>query len=392
MNKSILKTGIQQFIEKNWSTDIVSVLLKKQRFSAVSQKELAEQLEAKKKCQNKLPSWFTTKQIYYPNKLHIEQTSSEITAQYKASLVSGKSLIDITGGFGVDSYFFAKKIAQITHCELNQKLAKIAAYNAQILDAKNITFKAQNGIDFLQHANVNFDWIYVDPSRRNGVKKKVFLLKDCLPNIPLQLDSLFLKTENILLKTSPLLDIKLGIATLKFVKEIHVVAVKNEVKELLWILEKNFKGELKVKTVNLQKSSKQIFDFILSKEKTTLSELAAPNHYLYEPNAAILKSGGFKSVGTAFGLKKLQEHSHLYTLDTLIEFPGRIFKINTVVPYNRKALFKLNIKKANVATRNFPENVATIRKKLKIKDGGDNYLFFTTNLNRQLIVINCQKV
>ena len=392
MNKDILKTGVQKFIKNNWNTDIVSVLLKKQQFAGVSQKELAEQLEAKKKSQNKLPSWFYTDRIYYPNKLNIEQTSSEITAQHKAGLVDGKSLIDCTGGFGIDSHFFAKKLAKITHCEIDQNLSKIATYNAGVLSVENITFKAQNGIEFLKNSNTRFDWIYVDPSRRNDVKGKVFLLKDCLPNIPLELDSLFEKAENILLKTAPLLDISQGISELKFVKEIHIVAVKNEVKELLWILKKDYQDEVKVKTVNLQKDHQQNFEFILSEEKTTKSEVALPKKYLYEPNSAILKSGGFKTIGAAFGLYKLHEHSHLYTSDTLIAFPGRIFKVQTVLPYNKKVVLTLNITIANITTRNFPETVAAIRKKLKIKDGGDNYLFFTTNLEDQRIVIQCQKV
>lgn len=392
MNKNILKTGVQEFIKNNWNADIVSVLLKRQQFKGVSQKELAEQLEARKKSQSKLPTWFTTPLIYYPNKLNIEQTSSEQTAKYKADLVSGKSLLDITGGLGIDSYFFSKKIDQVIHCEIDQNLSKIAAHNFKILGVVNTSFKVENGIDFLQHSEFKFDWVFADPSRRNEAKGKVFLLKDCLPNIPDVLDVIFEKTKNILIKTSPLLDISQGISELKFVKEIHVVAVKNEAKELLWILEKGFEGEVKIKTVNLIKEGQQNFDFTLSKEKIATSKLSLPATYLYEPNAAILKSGGFKSLGKVLGLHKLHEHSHLYTSDSNVDFPGRVFKIRTVVPYNKKALLKLAINKANVTTRNFPEAVATIRKKLKIKDGGNDYLFFTTDINNQRIVIYCQKI
>ncbi|WP_394972536.1 class I SAM-dependent methyltransferase [uncultured Croceitalea sp.] len=370
----------------------MSVLLKKQQFEGVSQKELAEQLEAKKKSQNKLPTWFATPLIYYPNKLNIEQTSSEQTAKYKADIVRGKSLIDITGGFGIDSYFFSQKIDSTIHCEIDQNLSKIAAYNFKILGVENTTFKTKNGIEFLQHSNFKFDWIFADPSRRNDSKGKVFLLKDCLPNIPDELDVIFEKTKNVLIKTSPLLDIKQGISELQFVKEIHVIAVKNEVKELLWVLEKGYKGELKIKTVNLLKESQQNFDFTLSEEKTSTSEFASPATYLYEPNAAILKSGGFKAVGNSFKLQKLHEHSHLYTSNSLVDFPGRCFKISSVISYSRKDIAKLGLKKANVTTRNFPESVSTIRKKLKIMDGGENYLFFTTDINNQRIVIHCQKV
>jgi len=392
LNKNILKTGVQEFIKNNWNADIVSVLLKKQQFEGVSQKELAEQLEAKKKSQKKLPTWFTTPLIYYSNKLNIEQTSSEQTAKYKADLVSGKSLLDVTGGLGVDSYFFSKKVDQIIHCEIDQNLSQIAAHNFKILDVKNATFKAKNGIEFLQHSESKFDWIFADPSRRNEAKGKVFLLKDCLPNIPDELDTIFKKTKNILIKTSPLLDISQGISELKSVKEIHVVAAKNEVKELLWILEKGYEGEIQLKTCNLQKDTQQHFDFILSKEMEIVSELGLPIDYLYEPNSAILKSGGFKSVGKAFGLQKLHEHSHLYTSNKLVDFPGRVFKVNSLIPYNKKAMKALVGAKLNVSIRNFPEAVVTLRKKHKLSDGGDNYLFFTTDLNGQRLAINCKKV
>lgn len=392
MNKNVLNTGVQEFIKINWYTDTMSVLLQKPIFDGVSQKELVEQCEAKKKCKDKLPTWFSTNQIYYPNKLNIEQTSSEITAQYKTNLVGGKSLIDITGGFGIDSYFFSQKIARITHCEIDENLSKIAAYNFDILGIKNCSCVAENGLHFLAKSNSHFDWIFIDPSRRNDSKEKIFFLADCLPNVPENLELLFSKSSNILIKTSPLLDFSIGINELKFVKEIHVVAVQNEVKELLWILEKDYQNSINIKTVNFIKEQQETFDFMLHDEKETIPEFALPLHYLYEPNSAILKSGAFKSVANRFELKKLQEHSHLYTSYTLIDFPGRSFKIEKVIPYQKKEIQKLNIGKANVSTRNFPETVENIRKKHYIKDGGNVYLFFTKNIENNLIVLVCKKV
>lgn len=392
MNKETLNTGIQEFINKNLNTDIVSVLLKKSGFTGVSNKELAEQIEAKKKCKNKLPTWYNTPQIYYPNKLNIEQTSSEITAKYKAKIVAGKSLLDATGGFGIDSYFFAKKIDQIHHCEINKNLSKIAAHNFKILGAKNIKNYTQNGIDFLTNSSKNFDWIFIDPSRRNESKGKVFFLADCLPNVPEHLNAIFKKTNNILIKTSPLLDFSVGIKELQFVKEIHVVAVNNEVKELLWVLENNYDKETLIKTINLKKNKEEHFSFLLPKEKEEISVYSEPLKYIYEPNAAILKSGGFKSVGNHFKVNKLHEHSHLYTSEVLLDFPGRCFKTDNYFPFQKKIIQKLNIKKANISTRNFPESVASIRKKFKIKDGGDNYLFFTKNIKNENIMLICSKV
>ncbi|WP_449421097.1 THUMP-like domain-containing protein [Saonia flava] len=369
----------------------MSVLLKKSNFKGISSKELGEQLEAKKKCQDKLPTWYSTPLIYYANKLNIEQTSSEITAQYKSRIVSGKTLIDITGGFGVDSYYFAKKISHVYHCEINENLSEIATYNFQILGLKNIQNIIQNGIEFLTETNEKFNWVFVDPSRRNESKGKVFFLADCLPNVPQHLDLFFGKSDNILIKTSPLLDFSIGIKELKFVKEIHVVAVNNEVKELLWVLEKNYLKEVAIKTINLKKTGEEVFGFSLSEEKDVIPNYGPPSNYLYEPNAAILKSGAFKLVGKQFLLNKLQEHSHLYTSENVIDFPGRRFKIEMVLPYSKKEVRSLKLTKANITTRNFPESVTSIRKKFKIKDGGEDYLFFTTDLNDNYIVLCCIK-
>jgi 16S rRNA G966 N2-methylase RsmD len=392
LNKDILNTGVQDFIKKNWGTDIMSVLLKKQFFEGVSQRELTEQLEAKKKCKNKLPSWFKTTNIYYPNKLNIEQTSSEQTAQYKSELISGKALLDLTGGFGVDTYFFSKKFNSVFHCEINQELSEIAKHNFKILGQNNINSVPEDGIQFLKNTIQKFDWIYIDPSRRNDVKGKVFLLKDCLPNLPENLPFLFEKTKNILVKTSPLLDIAQTIKELSFVKEVHIVAVNNEVKELLYVLEHGFEKEVFVNAVNFHKGQARYFNFSLKEETTAIVKYDQPENYLYEPNSAILKSGGFKSVGQAYNLKKLHQHSHLYTSETLVDFPGRRFEIITVHPYSKNGLKELQLTKANITIRNFPVSVAELRKKHKIKDGGDAYLFFTTDVNDKHIIINCKKV
>ncbi|MEB8330321.1 class I SAM-dependent methyltransferase [Flavobacteriaceae bacterium KMM 6897] len=392
MNKDILHTGVQHFIVENLNTDIVSVLLKKVTFDGVGTKELVQQIEAKKKCESKLPTWFKTTGIYYPDKLNIEQTSSETTAQYKANLVHGNSMIDLTGGLGVDCYFFSTKMEQVVHCEIDKNLSEIADYNYGILGVKNIRCLPENGLDYLEDSTQKFDWIYVDPSRRNDAKGKVFMLSDCLPDVPNNLSLLFKKTSNILIKTSPLLDFTIGINELQSVKEIHVVAIKNEVKELLWILEKDYLGEISIKTINFNIGRAEKFDFGWGDEKRSISQFGLPQTYLYEPNSAILKSGAFKTIGNTFGLKKLQEHSHLYTADKLVDFPGRTFNIQMIIPYNKKAIQKLGIQKANVTTRNFPESVESFRKKHKIKDGGNDYLFLTTNYLNEKTILICKKI
>ncbi|OZV68607.1 THUMP-like domain-containing protein [Winogradskyella aurantia] len=392
MNNRILNNDIQEFISENLNSKISGLLLKGLPFEAIDPKEIIEQIEAKKRCKAKLSTWYNTKCIYYPNKLNIEQTSSEITASYKANLVSGNSLVDVTGGFGVDAYYFSKKVASVIHCEVDKHLSQIVSYNYRILDVTNIECLNDNGIDVLKQKNKAFEWIYVDPSRRDDKKNKVFLLSDATPNIK-TFQGLFLKyAEHVMIKTSPLLDIKATLKDLSFVKELHVVAVNNEVKELLWLLERDFQDDVRVKTINLSNEKQQLFEFKYKDESEASIEYNTPLTYLYEPNSAILKSGAFNAVGFAFNAFKLHKHSHLYTSEELIDFPGRRFKIEKSIPFNKKAFSKEGIKKANVTTRNFPIPVSKIRKDLKIKDGGSIYLFFTTiwHTNQKVIII-CSK-
>jgi hypothetical protein len=390
LNTAILHPIVQQFITDNLKSNITKLILKGSPFDSVTIQELANQIVAKQKSEQKLQTWFSTKNIYYPPKISIEQTSSEITANYKSKLISGNSIIDITGGFGVDCLYFSKQSKNVIHCEINEDLSTIVEHNYQQLNVKNIVIISGDGVAFLKNTDTYFDCIYIDPSRRNETKGKVFLLKDCLPNVPENIDFLFTKTNHILLKNSPILDISSAILELKFVKEIHVVAIKNEVKEVLFLLEKNYEKEIQIKTVNIHKEDTQRFDFELKEEAT--SNYSEPLSYLYEPNAAILKSGGFHQISKQLGVFKLHQHSHLYTSAKLIDFPGRSFKIINVLNYEKKKLKKiLTEQKANITTRNFPRTVAQIRKETNLKDGGTSYIFFTTDSQNNLKSIICTK-
>ncbi len=392
MNKNILNTGVQVFINNNLNTDILSVLLSGPTFEGISQKELVQQLESKNKARTKLPTWYNSPGIFYPPKLHIEQTSSEITARYKSALVAGKTLVDLTGGFGVDSYFFSQKISKVTHCELSADLSEIAAHNFSILGINNVETHSTDGIEFLKKHTQVLDWIYLDPGRRDDSRNKVYKLEDCTPNILLHLDLLFKHSKNILLKTSPLLDITAGLTSLKGVQEIHVIAVQNEVKEILWVLkDQTVPQELPIKSINITHQGNEVFNFVWEDEKQATSKFSHPLCYLYEPNAAILKTGAFKSLGVHLGIKKLQEHSHLYTSEELIEFPGRTFEILEVIPYKNKNMRAFKGVKANVTTRNFPESVSKLRKDYKILEGGELYFFFTTDYKDNRILIRCRK-
>ncbi|RKE95442.1 THUMP-like domain-containing protein [Ichthyenterobacterium magnum] len=391
MNKNILNSDIQYFIDENLNSDINNLLLKRLRFNNIETREVIEQIEAKKKCLNKLPTWFNTKNIYYPNKLNIEQTSSEITAKYKAQLVKGESIIDLTGGFGVDCHYFSKHFKTVTHCEINSNLSDIVTYNSKLLN-NSITTINDDGINYLKSKSTKYDYIYIDPSRRNKQKGKVFFLDDCLPNVPQHLELLFKHTNNIMIKTSPLLDISIGLKELNHVKTIHVVAVNNEVKELLWILEKGFNKNVSVATINIVNTKQELFNFLIKDETNLNIECGIPQNYLYEPNAAILKSGAFKSLAKHTNTLKLHTNSHLYTHSKAINFPGRQFKIEKILPYNKQLLKKESFTKANISVRNFPETVQQIRKKFKISDGGNLYLFFTTNSKNKRIVIVSYKL
>lgn len=390
MNTAILSPEVQDFINQNLKSDITKLVLKGSPFPSISTSELIEQIEAKKKCEKKLPTWFQSKNIYFPNKLNIEQTSSETTAVYKSKLMTGNHIIDITGGYGVDCFAFSKQFNNVTHCELNSSLADIVQHNIQQLNLQNIQQHKGDGVEYILSNDIQYDWIYVDPSRRNDSKGKVFLLEDCLPNIPLHLKALLEKSQHILIKNSPLIDITSCVNELQFVKEIFIVALYNEVKEVLVHVENGYKEAIKINAVHIDKT---IHNFSFTYQQEYNVELSLPLKFIYEPNSAILKSGGFEAICETYKLNKLHKHSHLYTSDSLIEFPGRSFEIVEVLPYNKKKLLKhIPNKKANITTRNFKESVANIRKKTGIKDGGNIYLFFTTNHKEEQIVLLCKKL
>lgn len=392
MDLKLINPEIQKYINANIDATISKLALQKNPFPEVEWISILSQIEAKTKSKLKLPSWFATDNIIYPSKISVEQTSSEKTASYKTSIVSGESLIDLTGGFGVDDFYFAKKLKAVAHCEINPELSSIVKHNFEQLDVKNISCHSGDSLEILTQLKTKWDWIYIDPSRRNDAKGKVFMLQDCLPNVPEHLDLLFQHSNKILIKTAPLLDITAGLTELKNVKTIHIVAADNEVKELLWELHKGYFGKIKIKTVNIVKEKRDTFEFILD-DSSENPKYSLPQKYLYEPNSAIMKSGGFDEVSTFYNLNKLHKHSHLYTNSTLVAFPGRFFEIENTFPYHKNEMkAHLENQQLNITTRNFPETVESIRKKWKIKEGGSQYCFFTTDENDNKIVLICKKI
>ncbi len=389
--ESLLQPEIQDFINKNLNEDSTKLALKKNPFPEVNYSVLINQIIAKKKAKEKLPTWFLLENIIYPEKISIEQTSSETTAKYKASLVSGEKLLDCTGGFGIDDYYFSKHFKSVIHCELNPDLSQIVKHNFEVLKATNIDCFHGDSTEVLEQLNERFDCIYIDPSRRNDAKGKVFMLADCLPNVVDLQDFYFQFTNTILIKTAPILDLHAGLLELKNVAQIHIVAVDNEVKELLWKIEKNFNESPEIIAINLEKEKQTITK--IKSSKSYFASYSLPKKYLYEPNASLMKSGGFEAVSELFAIGKLHQHSHLYTSDELIDFPGRKFQIDVIIPFQKKEISQfIQGKKMNVSTRNFPIKPEEIKKKYKILDGGIIFSFFTTNLNNEKIVLLCTKL
>jgi len=391
LDSNLLQDNVQKYIHNVLEEDVSRLALTKNPFPEIPFTEILNQIFCKQKAKFKLPTWFETPNIIFPEKISLEQTSSEKTASYKANLISGESLIDLTGGFGVDDCYFSKKVNQLVHCEIKEQLSELVHHNFKQLNVSNASFYVGDSYDYLINENKKFNWIYLDPSRRNDSKGKVFLLKDCLPNVPELLDFYFTYSDTILIKTAPLLDIKAGLEELKNVKQIHIVAVDNEVKELLWILNKNYTDSIKIITVNIKKEAPENFSFTWNQSSKV--EYNLPLQFIFEPNAAIMKSGGFDAIASHYKLYKIHPNTHLYTSNKIIDFPGRIFEVEKIIPYQKNAVKQeLEGTQANITTRNFGETVEQIRKKWKIKDGGNRYCFFTTNKNNDKIVLLCKKI
>ena len=373
---------------KNDSLIDISLLLSKQ--PELNKEFILAQINGIQKAKNKIPEFYATPNIIYPTKLSLEQCSSEKTGVYKSQLVKGKTLVDLTGGLGIDSFYFAKEFKQVTYIEQNEDLLKTVKHNFELLETSNINLINSTAEEFIKTTTQKFDIAYIDPSRRNQ-NERVFKLDECTPNIIELASDLFKITGKILVKTAPLLDIKQTLKDLKCVSKIWVISVNNDCKEVLYLLEKDYSSEPQINTINLTKNNQE-FSFNYLQENEAVVELSAPENYLYEANSAILKAGAFNAVCNEYNVKKIAQHSHLYTSEILVEnFPGRSFKIEHVIPYSFKAFRKLQITKANVSCRNFKNNVAQVKQKLKLKDGGETYIFATTDLNEKPIIIICVK-
>ncbi|MCP1382684.1 class I SAM-dependent methyltransferase [Runella salmonicolor] len=381
------------FIQQNSQANPTSLRLKYGK-----EKEFViAQIEARQKARTKLPSWCAEPRLVFPPAVSVEQSSSEATARYKADIMSqtaSKTIVDGTGGMGIDSYYFSKHFESVTYIEQNEKLVERARHNFDILNTPNIECICNDSIAFLQRLTGKVDWLYLDPARRTADQRRVVGLGDCEPDVTKHLTLFLEKAHHILVKVSPLLDLTQTLLEVPQIRVVHVVAVENECKELL--LEIGTPAtDLVIKTINFKNDgSQQIFDFYWSEESDTVVEFSTPLRYIYEPNAAILKAGAFKTVAAKYQIAKIAPHSHLYTSERLVRlFPGRTFELIATVKADNKALTPyLTSEKANLTLRNFPGTTDELRKKLKLKDGGDVYLLATTLANADKRLLVCRKV
>lgn len=381
----------RQFIEEHLNDDVRELALKHSN-AKVDMTLALRQIEARQLLKKKAPSWSANPDLLFPAHLSVEQCSSEATAQYKASLFQGDTFADLTGGMGVDCYFISQRFKEAAYVEVNPELCALAKHNFSALQ-RSVTIHNESSETYLSHCEPK-DCIFIDPARRDKYGQKTVSVADCTPNVIELQDDLLQKAKKVMVKLSPMLDISKALGALRHVSEVHVVAVANECKELLFVMEQDFEGEPVFTCVNLQtRQPEERFtkDCFATPATTTC---AAPQGYLYEPNAALMKAGCFDYLSRRYEVLQLHRNSHLFTSEQLVpDFPGRVFAIDGWAPYNKKIKQTLlaGVDKASIATRNFPLSVTELRRSLKIADGDKTYLFATTITGDRKVIISTHK-
>jgi 16S rRNA G966 N2-methylase RsmD len=343
------------------------------------------QIESLRKIRDKAPAWFNTR-LRFPALLSVEQASSERTALFKAGLFSGRNMADLSGGLGIDSWAFGSRFERVDYAEPDAARAAAAAHNFPLLDRQNIVVHTTDAETFLRRTTDTFDLLYMDPSRRDEQARRVFRLEDCMPNVLALHNVLFSRSNTVLLKAAPMLDISQALKQLQTVTAVWVVSVHGEVREVLYQLasEPGTVEHVPIEAVCLGAESVH-FRFTLENERMAKTVFSLPAEWLYDPDAALLKAGALKSVAQQFGLSKLHANTHLYSSELPVDgFPGRRFRIEQVVRYDKKAVHAaVPDRRAHVAVRQFPDSAEDVRKRLGLKDGGDVYLFGVTLADEQ---------
>lgn len=389
------------FIDSHRGDDVRTLALQAKKYPAVDMAEAVVQIAGYQIAEKKVPLWAQTAGIRYPQHLSMEQCSSEVTARYKASLVSGDTLTDLTAGWGVDCSFLARNFRCADYVERQETLCRIAAHNFPLLGLPHVRIHCADAVEYLQSMEP-VDCLFLDPARRDSHGGKTVAIAECEPDVCRLEPLLVEKGKTVMIKLSPMLDMASALRDLQYVRRIHVVSVNNECKELIILLrkatdeEETAAGEVIISCEQVVNNSvHQHFQFTFSEEKSAGCPLAeSVGNYLYEPGAALLKAGPYRLLATRYGVEKLHPNSHLYTSSGLVDFPGRRFRVTAVSGFGKKDLKVLleGVEKANLTVRNFPSSVAELRKKLKLKEGGDTYLFATTLASGEKVLIRGEKV
>ncbi len=379
VGNTILKQDIQNYINANLNTDLHILLLKKSPFPEVSMQEIVQQIKGKQVAEKKFP--FLLKEgIIFPPQLNMEQSSSEKTALYKSEILRGKKFIDLTSGFGIDAYYLSQNFEDITLIEQNTELLETVAHNWSVL-GKKARFINRKLEDFLDENQEIFDVIYLDPARRDQNKNKVFLLEDLSPNILEIQEKLLSLSSQVVIKLSPLIDLKYLVSVLPNIYRIDCIALKNDVKEIVVFLSNEKEKEIICNCVNLE-SRESAFSFTFGEEESAQPEYSEPEKFIYIPNNSILKAGIFNLISEKFGLKKLHPNTHLYTSQEKKEnFPGRIFEMEII---DSKKVRKKE--QFNIISKNYPLKPEEIKKKYGLKDGGEKYIIFTQSKKGKIIL------
>ena len=383
-----------KLIEQYADSDVNTLALKLRDSDNVDSKFVLRQIAGRQIMRRKMPLWAENADLIYPPHLPLEQCSSFFTANYKKEigqrlLSSFDNCVDLTGGFGVDFFVMSENFSYAVYVEQNNALYDVVRHNFDILHRTNAEFIYTDGVEFIKNTDQHFNLVFIDPARRNSVGKKTVCIEDCEPDILCFQDVMIQKADVVMIKLSPMIDIADIVAKLHNVSEIHIVATANECKEVLVVLQKGYVSEPQIFTIN----NHQRFAFFPSAERDCVIDFCQESDlsgkYLFEPNAAVMKSGAFKLISKSFSVDKLHISSHLYISNhDISDFPGRRFYIETIGQPKDFA----GIGAANLAVRNFPQKAELLKKKLKIKDGGNIYLFATTLSNGSKVIIRCIKV
>ena len=376
------------YIRQHADEDVRQLALRGHKCLDVDLQYALEQIAGRQKARTKLPSWAAIDGIVYPPHLSMEQCSSEVTARYKASIAGkGALFVDLTAGFGVDMALISQGFQKAVHVERQPQLCAISSENFRLLGLNHIEVVCGDGVAYL-HTMRHADLLFIDPARRDVHGGRTYDISDCTPNVLEILDEMLEKADRVMIKLSPMLDWRKAVADLGKVNEVHIISVDNECKELLLILSKT-KKPLRVFCVNNDECF-EVVEGISSQPRPLPQDM----RYLYEPNASVMKAGCFDLIEQRFGVVQLERNSHLFVSDKEISgFPGRQFLIEKRTSMNKRELKATlaDVDQANITVRNFPMSVAELRKRLKLKEGGDVYIFATTISDEGHQLLVCRK-